>query len=350
MRWFRDRSSGSRRARRRVVALLLGAVVAACASGPPPHPDPHGGAPRNEPDPRALGQCTVVQDEVSSVPESSGGEAHDGSAADASDAEGRGRWSIQTGDPIPEDAGDPPADGVVRWLATDPHVPFVRAGDGGVAQHGADACTRWAIVGSRWHEVDAYGRVVGEVELTGGEGYDATQCYELRFRRVSGRKGVGLLVSEGYEPPADVAAWEPDARARRALDKLVRRVDALFPHEGAGALPDPSERVLYYERPDDARRGGHSRHWAVAGGRALVVASLERDGSWRIRHMENRYSVEGFGPPVPYRPVAVIDLAGSGDPAVVYHESAGAGWNDVLLEPRGMVYERTAESVSGGTV
>ena len=258
-------------------------------------------------------------------------------------------FGIQTGDPIPPGMGTPAPSGQVRWLATDPRVPFAVIDEEGIHSPDVRACIDWALIGSVWIEVDRWGQPIGERRLIGGEGYDATQCYELSFDGDTSR-GATLLLNGDYEAPPSVE-WTPSALEMSSLVDMVSRLDGLFPiYSGSGApLPPVAERSMFFTRPQSSHDENSPTRWAVVGGRTLAVLSLHT-GDWRIRHLENRLSVEGFGPASPYDPVAVFDMDGDGEPEIVFHESEGVQWNDVILEQRGSIYERTIESISGATI
>lgn len=142
---------------------------------------------------------------------------------------------VNTGDPLPErpveDARCPAG---VRWIATDPHDPFFVVGEDGVTEAGQPCCAPWSRPGSTWLTVGRYGEIAGKATLSGGEGYDVTQCYELSFDVTEGSPGVGLYVSEGWRPPTTSVRWEPTEPQRQALARFIVDAEKLL-------LPSPSD-------------------------------------------------------------------------------------------------------------
>ena len=94
----------------------------------------------------------------------------------------------------------------VRYLGGDPIGPLAVVRDGKVSEPPRSACRTWGPAGSRWTELDAYGRPAGEVVVTGGERYDVTNCDELAVRRTHGRAGAGVYVAA---PPTSATSATP---------------------------------------------------------------------------------------------------------------------------------------------
>ncbi|NVB41322.1 hypothetical protein G6O69_26025 [Pseudenhygromyxa sp. WMMC2535] len=283
-------------------------------------------------------------------------------AAQARDAAEDPAARITTGAPLPADAGVPAPPGEQRWLASDPHVPFFSLRpdeDGGsrIHAHEPEDCTGWAVPGSRWHAVGRHGALVGAFVLTGGEGYDVTNCYELGFERESGELGSGLLVTGAYQAPARSLAWTPSAAERTALAGRVAEIDGLF-EVPAHADPPPAlaERSLAFVRADiEGEREGDSTRWIAVGGRWFGLFSLEPERAdpaprWRLRYLDAELAVHGFVPPMAYTPLAAIDADGDGDPELVVHRSDGPSWDDLLLIPGGTSYDEGPMSTGGATI
>lgn len=252
---------------------------------------------------------------------------------------------------MPSDIGVPPRPGELRFIDSDPHVPFFAIDpDHGLVQP-RDACLRWGVIGSRWWALDPWGTVVGEYELYGGDGYLVTNCYELEFSRISGELGTGLLVTGPYREVAP-ARWQPSGKQLVQLELRVAEIDAIFPTPNARPSPLP-ERMLAYQRGnwtgDDGREPG-SREWVAVGGRWLGLFSLEADGDWRLRYLDSRMATDNFLPANAQHPLAAVDLDADGDPELIIHESWGPAWNDALLRPAGAGYERGFESPGGATI
>lgn len=243
-----------------------------------------------------------------------------------------------TGEPLPVDAGTTPAPNTVRWMAADPHVPLAEVVLGELREPPDTACTDWPARRHRWVTVDAWGQPVGTVVSVGAEGYDVTECYEMRTAKVDGEPGMGLLASIGYRPGPS-ARDTPSEAEREALRALLDRVDAVF------GAPEPVGEPLYFHGRD--QEGAPTRN-AVVGGRVLVVAQLV-EGAWELRHIELAYGFESWNL-APYRPLAVLDLDLDGNPEIVFRESELAAWNDSILVPTGIGWVRAIESVGGATI
>jgi len=189
--------------------------------------------------------------------------------------------------------------------------------DGKVREPSASACRTWGTRGSKWTELDAYGRPAGEVVVTGGERYDATNCDELVVRRESGRAGARVYVAAGSKIAA--SSFEPSRLGetiREDLERVVAPLErgvALIPGESAKKKPRP---VLVFR---DTRSGAR---FAVTGGRVLVVARW--DGSrWVVEHVEKPAAKQALAEA--FEPRAVIDMSGDGTPSVVFHQLEGFG-------------------------
>lgn len=262
---------------------------------------------------------------------------------------------VNTGDPLPEGPvadGDCPA-GDARWLGFDPHVPFAVTSRGEIETAGVACCAPWAVRGARWQAIDRWGRVVGLAEVSGGEGYDLTQCYELVLRKVEGEDGVGLFVSPGWTSPPS-AEWTPQPAERASLATLVAHADALFPPRmDDGPLAPIADRTLFFQAAPNEGNPEDPTRFAVVGGRVLVVAGKTEPGAWALSHFDSKMAETGYSPPDAYRPLAVVDVDGDGWPEIVFRESDGPSWGDVILrmqpDSTGRPWERVAESVGGST-
>src|SRR5262245_10547453 len=131
----------------------------------------------------------------------------------------------------------------VRFLGWNPIGPLAVARGGVVKSPGDRACRSWAPVGSRWRELDRFGRVAGDVTIQSREYYEVSKCDELYVRRVNGHAGAGVFVDARvtYRPPR-IEAWQPGRDAMGALETLVR------PRQGGARVP-LEQRVLFFEWP-----------------------------------------------------------------------------------------------------
>lgn len=249
-----------------------------------------------------------------------------------SDAQAK-KKPIHTGDPLP---AKPVVDeqchdkGAVRVIGSEPSTPFAVVRKGVVRSAGEACCAQWARKDARFATVDAYGQIVGEAEIKGGEGYDVSQCYELSFTTKKGKPGVGLYLDGGYKPPKS-AAWTPSAAESTALAKLVASLESAMVPKAAyecgsvKALP-LAERALHFSSKEP---GKAPVRWAVVGGALLVVARLQDDGRWVARTVLATES--DTCRPRAYRPRAVFDVTGDGRPEIFVHEDFGDAFGDVAL-------------------
>jgi hypothetical protein len=216
----------------------------------------------------------------------------------------------------------------IRFLGVHPVGPLARVVGGVVAEPEKGACRRWGPNGSRWHELDALGRIVGEVQIKGREYYDVSQCDELFVRQVSGHEGAGVYVDARvpYQAP-EAKHWRPSRTAQAALERLVhhhqRGIENILP-----SLHVPfSKRSLFFERPS-----AHERY-AMVGGRSLLLL-LWRDDRWTIVYEEKppKMRSQDRG----YEPMAVVDMNGDGRPELVYQfrEEGGEWYGDWTLSQR----------------
>lgn len=240
--------------------------------------------------------------------------------------------TIQTGDPLPKKpvvSKKCHDKGAVRIIGSEPSTPFATVKGAKIDSAGEACCAQWARKGTKWSTVDSYGQVVGEATLTGGEGYDVTQCYELSFSTKKGKPGVGLYIDGPYTAPKS-AVWTPSDIERASLAKLVTSLEAgmvpnaPYPCDGSKALP-LGERTLFFHIKDDTK----AKRFAIVGGPLMILARLQDDGRWVAR------DVDAFGSntcmPRAYQPRAVFDLNGDGKPEIVMHQDVGDSFGDYAL-------------------
>jgi hypothetical protein len=230
-----------------------------------------------------------------------------------------------------------------RFLGLDPIGPLARVRGGVLAEPEDRACRTWGKRGSRWRELDRFGRMVGEVKISGAEYYEYTKCDELEVRRVRGRRGAGIYVAVGsrYVAP-DARAWQP---SKEALEMLAR-----LSEERQRGIQDlvPSSRVPFAARtfffdwgsgPDKPRE----RH-AVVGGRSLLVY-VWRGETWKLVHEDKPAKMRSQDRG--YAAVLVTDMNGDGLPEIVVHnrEEGGEWYGDSTLS---LQADGTWKSVGGG--
>lgn len=235
----------------------------------------------------------------------------------------------------------PPA--AVRYLGGDPIGPLAVVRDGKVTEPASGACRAWGPAGSKWTELDAYGRPAGEVVVTGAERYDATNCDELAVRRTSGRAGAGVYVASAAAPAA--SPFEPSRLGEtiredldRVVDPIERTVAELEPRAKKKA---PRPMLVFHDRT--------GARFAIVGGRALVIARW--DGSrWIVEHTEkpaDKKAIAGA-----YRPRAVIDMTHDGQPSIVIHVKEGGGefyGDETLVRAKDGKWRTVAAGIHGST-
>ncbi|MGZ3473078.1 MAG: hypothetical protein ACXWUG_01415 [Polyangiales bacterium] len=271
---------------------------------------------------------------------------------------------IQTGDPIPSKPVKDKAchdQGAVRFVGDEPSTPLAMVKKGKIMEPGQHCCAPWARRGSRWKTLDAYGQVIGEAELAGGEGYDVSQCYELGYTLKKGKAGVGLFVDTSEHPwkAPKSAAWAPTDAEKIALHKVVTDLEhAMVPQASWSCDPKVvalpfSARELFFTAPkgyEDAD-GDKAVRWAVIGGPILVIARLQKDGRWVARYVDASFTDSCT--PHAYTPRAAFDMDADGTPEIVVHEDFGDSFGDTVLTLDRAGFEGkwvvASEAVAGST-
>jgi hypothetical protein len=252
------------------------------------------------------------------------------------------------------------------WLAADPHVPLAVV-DGkhiqGVGKRGKDcgAANRWAKPKSRWHAVDAWGRITGTFAVKGAEAFDVTACREVAFETITGKPGAGLFVSDdsGYKP-IESAAFTPSAVERKRFEGFLNQIEGTWvDHKPLGKAVPWGQRTMFFEAslPRDPAWEGRvdgagkpverPKRWAVSGGPVLTVAYLGQHGQWHASRV-----LPPIGLADSYLPVAVFDMNGDGIPEIVYRTSDGPTFADAVLalDPHAMKWDEAAESPGGAAL
>src|SRR5690606_5691788 len=191
------------------------------------------------------------------------------------------------------------------WLGADPHVPLAVSRNGVIAAP-EQCCRAWAGAGGVWTAIDTWGTPVAELPVSGGEGYDVTACWELTFEPEPPSPGILVRGDQAWSAPPS-AQWEPGPRERAAALELATSIDRRF---GAGKkLRPPEQRVLFFEMPGDPHQDWITTRFFAMGGRALVIAGLDRRGIWRVHHVDNTWSDLDTPRLVePYRVHAIVDM------------------------------------------
>lgn len=250
----------------------------------------------------------------------------------------------------------------------EPHTPLaITDSENGILRAGQPCCAPWAHRGDSYRSLDEFGQIVGSVEISGGAGYDATRCFELGLDVTSGRDAERIYVSTGggWQPSPSVE-WTPEADVRASFAEFIRTVTELTVVDAEAQrhfdreppLPPLEERTLFFRVDGETAPGGRddgrnqiSNHYAVVGGRLLVVAWYSPEGKWILTHIENDLTNFEYSPILTYRPVSVVDMDGDGVPEIIFHWDEGPGWAQVVLQRRSARggWEQVAQSVGGST-
>ncbi|HXU05493.1 MAG TPA: hypothetical protein VN903_31255 [Polyangia bacterium] len=219
----------------------------------------------------------------------------------------------------------PDAQAGVRYLGSNPIGPLAVARGGILKAPGDRACRSWGPVGSRWRELDVFGRIAGDVTIKRREYYEVSRCDELEVRRVNGRKGAGVFVDARatYRAPR-VESWQPGADAMSALESVARDHQRAIKNVNPALHVPFAKRVLFFEWSATGER------YAVVGGPSLIVLT-SKAGRWEIAYEQEpekmRSQDEG------YKPLVITDMNADGRPEIVVHhqEEAGEWYGDFTL-------------------
>jgi hypothetical protein len=232
----------------------------------------------------------------------------------------------------------------VQFLGSDPIGPLAVVQGGVVKTPGDRACRSWAPVGSRWRELDTFGRVAGEVTVESREYYEVCRCDELHVRRLNGKPGAGVFVDArvAYRTPA-VASWQPARDAAAAFDALVRA------HQDGIRNLDPAHRVPFERRALFFEWSATGQRYAVVGGTSLLVLRFE-GGRWVMAHEQKPEKMRSQD--AGYKALVVTDMNADGRPEIVVHhkEERGEWYGDftLSLQPDGS-WQEVAPGIFGST-
>lgn len=237
---------------------------------------------------------------------------------------------------------------VTAWLSHDPHVPLARVTARGIERVGQECCEPFAVLGSRWREIDRWGQVVGESTVRDGAYYDHTHCLELSFS-IEHRASAGLFASaSGPWRPSPSLRHDPDRAQWTAALELDGRVGALHPegHDWANSGRALANRTLFFRWRGASSRGSTAEtgDWLVLGGYGLVIARWRHD-RWetvdRVRYHRGGGRVT---------PIGVFDLDGDGAPEVIIEDNLDGAWNSTIYKrsPAGE-WRAVATSIHGST-
>lgn len=246
-----------------------------------------------------------------------------------------------------------------RFIASG--VPLAEVRDGRIKAVGTpkQACgskSRWAKKGSAWTVLDAWGQTVaGGAKIADSRLYEGSGCHEVRFDAgLEAGQAARLFVASGSGyTPGTSAKWNAEARAMKRFEHLYAAQESAWVE---GKLEKPSDgahlQTLYFSLPrqEDSVEGAPTQrrpiHWAVAGGRVLVVGYVGAGGAWKVAHV-----LAPHGKDHSYEPLAVLDMNGDGMPEIVVHEETGGVFVDRVLafDPGTLHWENSVASPGGAT-
>lgn len=242
-----------------------------------------------------------------------------------------------------------------RFMASG--IPLAEVRDGrlhsvATPKHPCGLRASWSKKGSQWTALDAWGQVAGTLTVSGSEQHDGTGCHQVSFAEGTGKDGLGVFVSKssGYTPSAS-ARWSP-------ASDVVKRFEHLYASQATawidGKSPASAEhgKTLFFSlpkqegSPEGAPTERRPTHWAVSGGRVLIVAYVGATGAWKVGHV-----LAPTGKDDAYQPLAVMDMDGDGLPEIVVHEESSGVFNDRVLsfDAGSMRWEKSVESPGGAT-
>lgn len=245
---------------------------------------------------------------------------------------------IDSGDPLPRTATRPAGcTGGVQWIGSGPSTPLAlvtKKND--IVEPGRACCAAWSTKGAAYHAVDSFGQLAGDAVIAGGEGYDATQCYELMFQSTKGNLGAGLYFSGRFTPPPS-AEWKPTLAEMASLEKTVGELERAMLRTQAGSTcakrpqsPRISARSIFFRSRLSYTTVGDKpeTRWVAVGGPLRIIARLD-GAKWTVRSVDARQ--EHLCNAMTYTPRAAFDMNGDGTVEVILHEDFGDSFGDVVM-------------------
>ena len=244
-----------------------------------------------------------------------------------------------------------------RFLASGVPLTEVREGRLGAIGSTKLPCgtkSRWAKAQSRWHALDAWGRITGTLTVGGSDRDGGSGCNQVHFREGTGKDGLGVFVAVGSGYTVGPSAeWKADADAVKRFEQLYATQESVWVDGkiDRGAAHE-RKRTLFFELPkqqgsvEGAPTQRRPTRWAVSGGRVLVVGYVGASGAWKVGHV-----LSPTGKDHAYEPLAILDMNGDGLPEIVVHEEAGGVFVDRVLsfDAGTMRWENAVASPGGAT-
>ncbi len=236
-------------------------------------------------------------------------------------------------------------------------IPLAEVRDGrlvnvGTSKKPCGTKNHWAKKGGSWTALDAWGQVTGTLTVAGSDRYEGTGCHRLSFAEGNGKDGLGVFVAKGSGySPAPSARWNPASDVVKRFEHLYTTQTTAWV-DGKPESTGPHGKALFFNLPkqegsvEGAPTLRRPTHWAVTGGRVLVVAYVGATGAWKVGHV-----LAPNGKDHAYEPLAVLDMNGDGLPEIVVHEEAGGVFTDRVLsfDAGTMRWEKAVESPGGAT-
>jgi hypothetical protein len=238
-------------------------------------------------------------------------------------------------------------------------VPLAEVHDGRIAsvvsaKRPCGSKTRWAKKGSAWTALDAWGQVVSTgATLSDRHFFEGSGCHQVQFQTAAGSgetPRLFLTSGSGYTPAPSVR-WSPADDVAKRFEHLYAAQETAWV-EGKPAKADDPRRTLFFSLPkqeasvEGAPTQRRPIHWAVAGGRVLVVGYVGATGAWKVGHV-----LPPNGKDNAYEPLAILDMNGDGLPEIVVHEEAGGVYVDRVLsfDAGTLRWEKSVESPGGAS-
>lgn len=213
----------------------------------------------------------------------------------------------------------------------------------------------WAKIGSLWSPLDAWGQPLSKTDsrVTDRKLYEGSGCYEVDLQASKDSPETARLYvakGSGYSP-APSAKWSPDAKSAKGFEQLYASQATAW----VDAKPESAAehgKVLFFHLPkqESSPEGAPTQrrpiHWAVTGGRVLLVGYVGQTGAWKVGQV-----LPPNGKDHAYEPIAVLDMNGDGLPEIVVHEEAGGVFTDRVLsfDAGAMRWEKAVESPGGAS-
>jgi len=263
----------------------------------------------------------------------------------------------------PSPSPSPSPSGDSHFLSANPHVPLAVVHNGEIKsavspKERGRSCgerRRWAKSKSQWRAVDGWGRVVGTYAAVATEAYDVTACFELAFESPPPKSDNLLFVAadSGWTESKVTPEWQPSQKDREAFATLLAStIGKKDPQDNIPKVVSAVPTTIRFFRSSSSSPSSSSKRMAVGGrcGGWLIAELDDANGAVWKPVAQNRAPQSSTNRQC-YRPLAVFDMNGDGDPEIVFRFTEGGGewwgeevmqrsatdgkWHEVALSPGG---------------